>query len=39
VAFIIPEKLVEDEKDVQAIDLDNAMKKCMVTLLVICTFS
>ncbi len=33
------ENAVEREKDVQAIDLDSVMKKCVVTLLVISTFS
>ncbi len=32
------ENAVEREKDVQSIDLDSVMKKCVVTLLVISTF-
>jgi hypothetical protein len=32
------ENAVGREKDVQAIDLDSVMKKCVVTLLVISTF-
>jgi len=33
------EKLDEGEKDVQVIDLDSVMKKCVVTLLVMSIFS
>jgi len=35
---IILENAVGREKDVQVIDLDGVMKKCVVTLLVISTF-